>query len=62
VAPKRQDQFWENLPDKFATYKQATITNGDRVRAAQYQAKVNEGDSNHRDATFVRVSGHHVLQ
>ena len=43
-------------------YKQATITNGDRVRAALYQGVVDEGDPDHRDATFVQVSGHQILQ
>jgi hypothetical protein len=55
---KRRDQFWKSLPNKFDTYKQVTITNGDRVRAADYQGNVDSNDSDRRDATFVRVSSH----
>lgn len=62
VVPKHQGQFWKDLPEKFNAYKQATITNGDRVRAAHYQGIVDEGDPDRRDATFVRVSGHRILQ
>lgn len=52
---KAQERFWEHLPDIFRVYKQATIANGDRVRAADYHGQVEE-DTDHRDATFVRVS------
>jgi len=62
VVPKRQGQFWKDLPNEFDAYKQATITNGDRVRAAHHQGVVYERDPDHRDATFVRVSGHQILQ
>lgn len=51
-----QDQFWERLPATFEEYKQATVANGDRVRAVDHQGAVEE-DTDHRDATFVRVSG-----
>ena len=37
-----QNQLWELLPTTFKVYKQATVTNGDRVRAADYQAEVEE--------------------
>ena len=50
-----RDRFWEHLPATFEVYKQATVANGDRVRAADHQGHV-EHDTDHRDATFVRVS------
>lgn len=63
VKPEHQDRFWQALPATFDEYKQVTITNGDRVRTARNQSArgeqsgQDEGDLNHRDATFVRVSG-----
>ena len=56
-GPEHQDQFWKALPDKFNVYKQITITNGDRIHAANYQGDFNGNDPNHRDATFIWVSG-----
>lgn len=53
---KARDEFWERLPQKFEEYRQMTIANGDRIRAASHQGPVEE-DTDHRDATFVRVSG-----
>ena len=58
---KTQDQFWERLPTTFEVYKQATIANGDRIRAVDHQGQVEEG-TDRRDATFVRVSGSHTLR
>ena len=55
---KARDQFWERLPAEFEVYKQATIVNGDRVRAADHQGQVEE-DTDRRDTTFVRVSDYH---
>jgi len=52
---KAQDTFWEHLPSNFDEYKQATIANGDRIRAFSHQGQVEE-DTDRRDATFVRVS------
>lgn len=52
---KTRDRFWECLPATFEVYKQATIANGDRVRAADHQGQVEDG-TDRRDATFVRVS------
>jgi len=37
-----------------------TLGNGDWVRGAEYQGKVDDNDPDHRDATFVRVSGHYI--
>ena len=54
-----QNRFWELLPTTFRVYKQATVTNGDRVCAADHQAEVEE-DTDWRDTTFVRVSGYHA--
>ena len=56
---KAQEWFWERLPDNFKAYKQATIANGDRVRTADHPGQVEE-DTDHRDATFVRVSSRYV--
>ena len=50
-----RDQFWECLPAEFEVYKQATVANGDRIRAADHQGHIEE-DTNRRDATFIRVS------
>lgn len=52
-----QDQFWACLPVDFDTYKQVTIANGDRIRAADHQGQP-EGDTDCRDATFVRVGNY----
>ena len=52
---KAQDTFWERLPLYFDEYKQATIANGDRIRAFAHQGQAEE-DTDRRDATFVRVS------
>jgi hypothetical protein len=52
---KAQNEFWKRLPPKFEEYKQVTIANGDRIRAASHQGQVEE-DTDQRDATFVRVS------
>ena len=52
---KTQDRFWEHLPANFEVYKQATIANGDRIRAADHHDQPEE-DTDNRDATFIRVS------
>ena len=61
-GPKHQDQFWKTLPDKFNVYKQITVTNGDRIHAADHQGNFDGNDPDHRDATFVRVSGRYTLR
>ena len=62
-----RDRFWEHLPAKFEVYKQATVANGDRIRAADHQGHIEE-DTDCRDATFIRVSdcypscpSHHLI-